>query len=64
MTSSLSLEKTYKDLKADSFLQSMMVNAMGPALVMKQFSELMIQAEKYGNATQLKPAVIANMSAR
>ena len=57
-------EKTYKDLSFDNLMQSMQVNAIGPALVMKHFMELLLRADTHGGATSLRPAIIANMSAR
>ncbi|MGM0554892.1 MAG: SDR family oxidoreductase [Myxococcota bacterium] len=54
-SSGLTPEKSLRDVDPSSFAQSFAVNATGPILVAKYFSDLLPRKE---------PAVIANMSAR
>jgi len=45
-------------------MKCMSVNAIGPALVMKNFSDLVIAAENENGANDERPATVASHSAR
>lgn len=49
---------------SDNMILSYQVNAMGPALVAKYFSELLVKAGDQEGVSMESPAVLANMSAR
>jgi hypothetical protein len=51
-------------IEAANMMLSYQVNAMGPILVCKAMAPLLVAAEKLAGASDDRPAVIANMSAK
>lgn len=60
----MSPETSLQKLTLDNMERAFRTNAFGPILVSKGFLPLLLASGKEGQATEQKPAVIANLSAR
>ena len=60
----MSPETALSRIQADNMLLSFQTNAIGPMLVCQHFMPMLSAAGKSNGATDDKPAVIANLSAR
>ena len=60
----MSPETSISRISADNMLLSFQTNAIGPMLVCQSFLPLLAAAKQESGASDERPAVIANMSAR
>jgi NAD(P)-dependent dehydrogenase (short-subunit alcohol dehydrogenase family) len=60
----MSPETSLQKLKLENMERAFRTNAFGPVLVCRGFLPLLLAAGKEGQATEQKPAVVANLSAR
>jgi NAD(P)-dependent dehydrogenase (short-subunit alcohol dehydrogenase family) len=57
-------ETALSRISADNMSLSFLTNAVGPMLTCQHFMPLLTAAEKENGASESRPAVVANMSAR